>query len=535
MSRLKMFLKNKWMWLLTILLIVAVIFSTMEIYKEEVLNIDPDVTYKEKKTLYFAAERIDTLNPIVSQSEDMYYISKLIYDGLFSFDENLNVVPCLVDSYTLDTEKAYVKIKLKSKVKWHDGKTLKASDVKFTIDAIKQAGTKSPYYDKCSKIMVVNVKNTRELTIYFNNNYDCSLDLLTFPILPSSSYSTASQLAAATENFKPIGTGRYCYSSYDYLKKLKLKPNEEYFDDAPSNKIQINLLPDSSLASSLTEIQDVTCYIDKTIERHSLVKDKNLKNYDVISNQLEFIVFNTKKQYISQKEVRQAIAYGIDTEKILKNSYADDAVYTDTIYYPNFLGVEDTGEWKAYDYEKAVSLLEKSGITDKNNDGILENAYDQAISLNILVKKSNTHRISAAKIISKNLETLGFKVSVTELSGSEYKKAIKAGKFDLLIAGYEIEERYDLRELFNNKNEWGYYNSDLYTKVRELDRLYSPADQKRKYKELKEALLTEMPYYALCYKKMGLVGISTFTAENLPMFNDIYKNCETWSWRVAEN
>lgn len=534
MSKLKMFLKNRWMWFLTILLIFAVIFSTVEIYKEEVLNIDPDVTYKEKKTLYFAAERIDTLNPIISQSEDMYYISKLIYDGLFSFDENLNVVPCLVDSYTVDTEKAYVKITLKSKVKWHNGKTLKASDVKFTIDAIKQAGTKSLYYDKCSKIMVVNVKSARELTIYFNNNYDCSLDLLTFPILPSSSYGTTAQLAADADGFKPIGTGRYQYSSYDYLKKLKLKPNEDYFDGAPANKIQINLLPDTSLASSLTEIQDVTCYVDKTIERHSAVKDKNLTNYDIVSNQLEFIVFNTKKQYISQKEVRQAIAYGIDTEKILKNSYADDAVYTDTIYYPNFLGVEDTGEWKAYDYEKAVSLLERAGITDKNDDGMLENVYNQSISLNILVKKSNTHRMSAAKIISRNLESLGFDVTITELSGSEYNQAVKGGKFDLLIAGYEIEERYDLREFFNNKNAWGYYNPNLYTKVRELDRLYSPDEQKKKYTELKEALLDEMPYYALCYKKMGLVGISTFTAENKPMFNDIYKNCETWSWKVAE-
>ncbi len=535
MGKIKFFLKKWWVWLLAAILIAAVVLSTVEIYKEEVLEIDPEVSYKEKKTLYFAAERFDTLNPIVSQSEDVYYISKLIYDSLFEFDENLNVVPKLVDSYTVDTEKAFVEIKLKSGVKWHNGKKLKASDVKFTVDAIKQAGSKSPYYEKASRIMYVNVKNDKELLIYFNNNYNCSLDVLTFPIVSSDGYSSAYQFVGSTEKFKPVGTGRYKYASYDYLKKLKLKPNEDYYGTVPKNKIQVNLLPDASLKSTLTEINDVICYIDESTDRYATVNDKELTMYDITSNQLEFVVFNTNKAYLNSKTVRQAIAYGINTEKILRNSYASDAVYADTIYFPNFLGVEDTGKYLAYDYEKALSLLSSAGLADRNDDGVLEDSFGNQIELEILVNKKNSQRVSAAKTIAKNMETLGFKTKITSLSGSKYKQAISSKHFDLLIAGYEIEERYDLREFFNRKNAWGYYNADLYTKSRELERLYTPEEQKKKYEELKEALLDEMPYYAICYKKIGLVGVSTFEAEELPMFNDIYKNCETWSWKVAEN
>lgn len=535
MTSLKLFLKKRWIWFLIVLLILTVILSTVEIYKEEVLNIDPDVTYTEKKTLYFAAERFDTLNPLVSKSEDVYYISKLIYDSLFEFDENLNVVPKLVDSYTIDTEKALVQIKLKSGIKWHNGKKLKAADVKFTVDAVKQAGSSSPYYEKAARIMFVNVKSESELTIYFNNNYNCSLDVLTFPIVSSDGYSAAYQFVNDTDKFKPVGTGRYMYSSYDYLKKLKLKPNEAYYGNVPKNKIQVNLLPDSSLKSTLTEINDVVCYIDESTDRYSIVKDRELTMYDITSNQLEFIVFNTKKAYLSSKTVRQAIAYGINTEKILQNSYASDAVYADTIYFPNFLGVEDTGEYRAYDYEKAISLLESAGIADRDEDGIMETSAGDPITIEILVNKNNSQRTSAAKTVAKNMETLGFKVRVSALSGKKYKQAISNRKFDLLLAGYEMEEKYDLREFFNNKNAWGYYNAELYTKSRELERLYTPEKQKEKYEELKEKLMDEMPYYAICYKKIGLVGISTFTAERLPMFNDIYKNCETWGWKTVEN
>ncbi len=531
MSKFVSFIKRRWIFLLSLVLILAVVFSSVEIYKEEVLNIDPDVKYKEKTTLYFAAERFDTLNPLVSQSEDVYYISKLIYDGLFEFDDNMNAAPKLVREYTVDTERASIYIKLKKDIKWHSGKILTATDVKYTVDAIKQAGSKSPYYSKCSKIMYVNVKNSRELTIYFNNNYNCSLDMLTFPIVSSSDYGTAYQFASKTQNFKPNGTGMYQYASYNYLKRLRLKPNDNYYETPATNKIYISILPDSSYASSLTEIGEVTCYIDESSDRYSIVKDKDLTMYDMISGQVEFVVFNTKKTNLSSEKMRKAIAYGIDSEKIIKNAYASDAVLADTLYYPNFLGVSETGEMSAYNYEKAKELLAELGMDDTDSDGLIEDANGNTVSFTILVKKSNAQRVSASRIIAKNLETLGFETNVQALASKEYKQAVAARNFDLLIAGCNMEETYDLREFFDGKNDWGYYNGELYTKVRQLERLYSEEEQKDKYVEIKEALLEQMPYYTLCYKKMGLVGISTFTAESLPTFDNIYKNCNTWSWK----
>lgn len=72
--------------------------------------------------------------------------------------------------------------------------------------AIKAAGSASPYYDKAGKIVSVNVTDTYQCRIYFNNNYNCSLDDLTFPIVPSNQYASAAQFARAKEDFKPIGT-----------------------------------------------------------------------------------------------------------------------------------------------------------------------------------------------------------------------------------------------------------------------------------------------------------------------------------------
>ena len=142
-SRLANFLKKYWIPILAVIVVITVIASSVGIYREEVLHIDPDVQYEEGDKLYFSASALDTLNPVVSQSSDTYYISKLIYDSLFDYTDEFNVTGELADSYEVDTEKAKIDITLKSGIKWHNGDSFTASDVRFTASAIKSYGSKS--------------------------------------------------------------------------------------------------------------------------------------------------------------------------------------------------------------------------------------------------------------------------------------------------------------------------------------------------------------------------------------------------------
>lgn len=531
-GRIAEFFKKYWIGVLAAVLVVAVASSSVEIYKEEVLNIDPDIEYVVQDTIFLPSENIDTLNPVISQSEDVYYISKLIYSSLFTFDENLNVTPELVEEYTVNTDRAYIDITLKEGIKWHNGKTLKATDVAFTINAMKYAGTKCPYYDKVKKINSAFARSTSEITIYFNNNYNCSLDDLTFPVVPSTQYSTTAAFTAAKDSFRPIGTGQYKYKSYSSKKQMKLVPYDEYFGEKAEKNITVTFMPDRELAGNMMEINSVSCYTDSSANRKSIALDRQFTIYDIPSNNVEFLVFNTSNKFLSSKDMRQAVAYGIDTSKILENAYMGDGILTDTIYYPNFLGVKDTLAEYAYDMKKAVELISGLGYKDVNGDGILEDSQSNDLYFRILVNKSNATRSSAAQLIKKDLALLGISSEVVSVDTKEYKKAIKNKQFDILITGYTIEESYDLRDFFSGKNEWGYYSYSLLTKARELDRLYTPEEYTEKYKLLKEEMLDTLPYYPLCYKKMSLIGVNTFEAGKLPMFNDIYKNLDTWSWSV---
>ena len=107
---------------------------------------------------------------------------------------------------------------------------------------------------------------------------------------------------------------------------------------------------------------------------------------------------------------------------------------------------------------------------------------------------------------------------------------MKKGAFDLLLVGYSIEENYDLRAFFNGKNPWKYTNFSLLTQVNELERMHTNEEYQEIYRSIKQQLAEELPYEPLCYKYVGLVGVPYFEAAQLPLFHDIYKNCQTWRW-----
>src|SRR5699024_5825386 len=62
-----------------------------------------------------------TLNPLLTENSYYYQFSKLIYEGIFEFDSNLEAVPKLAESYTVGNEGKIISIEIKDNIRWHDG------------------------------------------------------------------------------------------------------------------------------------------------------------------------------------------------------------------------------------------------------------------------------------------------------------------------------------------------------------------------------------------------------------------------------
>ncbi|MBR3786267.1 MAG: ABC transporter substrate-binding protein [Firmicutes bacterium] len=478
--------------------------------------------YQSMKTVYFAMDKVKSLNPLSSQEEDTYYISKLVFSSLFRFDENMNLQKDLVKSYETDAKEGKVEIKMRADAEFSDGTDLTAYDVRYTVDQIGYIGEKCPYYAYADKIDYVEVEGDTSLTVYFENPADAALDNLTFPIVSSYLYSTSDE--------KPVGSGLYKYGSYANHKTLKLNPNKEYYGGVAKNKLVFKVISDKTKVPGLMTIDSVTAAVTTDSAVAIEAEDKKLQVTPVPSSEMEYMGFNFKHKYLKDARVRKAIAKTIDLNAIINDSYGGAGMISDTVYFPGFLGTENGGDPYEQDQVGASRLLKECGFKDSDENGILEDKDDKEFTVDILVNENAESRVDAADTIAAELQKIGIKAKVIKKSWKSYRSALRKGRFDIYLGGYRFDDQYNLKEMFAKNNFLRYNNQDVLKLVKKMETAINTEKQKATYEELKPMLIDELPYYCIAYKTYSFLSVERFTADVIPSYHHRYAGCDSWQW-----
>lgn len=485
--------------------------------------------------IYLPAERMRTLNPIVSKDEDAYYIDQLLYEGLFRLDEYLKAVPVLASRYTYDQEEHAVTIYLKKGIKWHDGESFTAKDVKFSIDAYLSAASANQtlyasYVQNISAVSLVK-NNDDQVKIKFKPNASASMANLTFPIVPQHRFKSVDTAKNIKASFLPVGTGPYQVKEFNEMSDLVLVGNDRYHGGyVPKNTLHFELMPDKLNAYHLMEVDNISLTFSKDLNRETLYANQKVQVVSFPSNEVEVVGFNFRKALFSDKQVRQAIACAINTKEILDGAYFKNGILNDTIYYPDFLGVQSGKSKYDYDSARGKLLLAEAGYTDKNEDGWVENEEGDHLSLRILVNEEDQARMAAANMIKSGLEKISVQSVIVAKDWKSYQTDLAQGNFDLFLGGFQLQENYDLRSLLHS----GYGNVIAYTNPELdelLDRMESGITEEERaetFQEVKKILAQELPYFCLLYKTYGAAVSPSIRGEVRPFFHNLYSGSEKW-------
>ena len=582
---------------LTIAVCAALCFSACDETNTENTESKEKVTYTEVAHLNFPINNIRTLNPATSVDEDTYFISRLIFDGLFELDNNMTPVPVLADRYKFRKKESSLTVSLID-AKFHDGKSLRAKDVKFTIDAYKAAGSSCRYKPLVDKISYCTVKGKKKIKIYFKSSTDMALSMLTFPIMPAHRYDSIYQVAQSKGGFKPVGTGKYKYKKFANKKSLELSPNKDYHGEVPENSLSFIVTKESSAAYQLVEASSLSALITTSPERGVKVGQKKQKVIDFPGNEVEFIGFNFDNDAMNKKAVRKAIAYAIDTDAIIEEDYVNSGISNDTVFYPGYMGTDRKKDQYAQDEDKAETRLRKAGYIDRNSDGVVESRTGVSLNLNILVCSDDKYRENAAETIKDQLEEVGISSFITSLPKKSYIDALKKGSFDIFVGGLKYDEVMDMRVLLkgekqeqkiplsnyntmsgNNKNnqqsnvkdedidyddEDGettspqqnttpqttekkllskkmdnynyarYYNPEVNKNLNKMMSGATVDDTAEAFNKVRITITDELPYYCLLQKTFGAVQAPAMEGEMTPVFDNYYNGIGKLKCRYEE-
>jgi len=268
------------------------------------------------------------INPILSTDSASSDISGWIFNGLFTYDKDGNIIPELAQSYYFKNKTTLI-VKLKKNVKWHDGAPFTSKDVVFTYQKIIDPKIFTPYATDFNKVKSVKALDKYTVEIQYKEAYFKALEIWMMGMLPYHILKDEKNLMTSEFNKKPIGTGPYMLDELKLSKDIKLKVNKNYFKKVPKiDELLFKFVPDPTTSfymlkqrqldyGGLTPIQ-----YDRQIDNQFR---SNFRIFEKESRAYTYLGFNLKNKKFKDKRVRAALTLAIDRTQSADTLYFEHA------------------------------------------------------------------------------------------------------------------------------------------------------------------------------------------------------------------
>src|SRR5690606_39578415 len=151
-----------------------------------------------------------TLNPLYASSSAERSAARLMFSSLYNYDAMGGLRGDLAQSMTIENDATTYFVNLKKGLKWHDGRPLTERDVMFTVNLIKDTGTRSYLSPVWQGIDVEAVDDT---TVKFDLPATIAAfpHALTFPVVPRHILADAPAANLRENSFgnAPVGSGPF--------------------------------------------------------------------------------------------------------------------------------------------------------------------------------------------------------------------------------------------------------------------------------------------------------------------------------------
>lgn len=391
----------------------------------------------------------NAINPLFSSlNQADADLSRLIYAGLFKYDNAMNLVPDLAESYSLDkTEKIYT-IKLKPNLKWQDNEPLTIEDIAFTINSIQNTETQSPIWVSWQGVIFNKVDDTI-FTLEIPQSFAPFANLLTTGIIPEHIWQEIPQknLRFSSLNLKPVGAGPFMFDSFakdskGNIKSYTLKPNPFYHNHKPYLKIfTLKFFNDQASALEAFKNHQINglSFLDK--DEKEKVSRKSLNIHSLRLPYYTAIFFNQKTNLLLRSQIlRESLETGVDKNELISISLKNEGLVIHGPLLPNQVGF--TQDFKiTYNQDLANKKLDDDGWKKITRQEFIEKRKKELYQAWLDERKAK--QTAANGGVAKKLTT------------DEEAQQTKEGEEYLAKITEELEKIDSLQDTYRQKNNYG--------------------------------------------------------------------------------
>ncbi len=488
---------------------------------------------------------------------------------LFNTDENFKYDDTGLAAPTFDEENKKVTIKLKKDLKWSDGEDLTTDDVIYAYEVVGNKDYTGVRYDdrlqniigmedyhagKASTISGIKKVDDQTVEISYKEmspgiEYGSGLLQYAMPKHYLSDVPIADLVKSDKIRKNPVTTGPYYISNVKTGESVEYKANKYYYKGEPKiKKMVMTIVPTATIVDELkSKKYDIALDMPSdTYESYKSVDGyQNLGRQELYYSYIgfKFGKFDKDKDEnvsdsnakMSNKSLRKAIAYSIDTKQLGEKVYGGLRTAANSVIVPSFGNLYDK-DLKGYtkNTKKAEKLLDDAGYKDTDGDGFREDPDGKALTINFAAMSGTESAQTIADYYKQSMEDIGLKVAFTsgrlmELNSFYDKILGDSDDVDMYAAAWGVGTDPNPSESFSRTAQYNMmrFTSDkMDTLLKNINssKSFDTEYQEKAYKEFQQYVYDEAMVIPINYNyRIALVNdrvknytYSYFTTEDRP-------------------
>ena len=424
-----------------------------------------------------------------------------VQECLVKIDRTGKIVPWLAERWHTSDNRKYTFF-LNKGFRFHNGRELKAADIKFVLQRAMNPETKHPYPGYYEAISDIIVKDDYTVTITlksFNANFLLNLARQGSVIYPREAVDT---LKSA-----PIGTGPFRFEEWVRGDKIILVRNKDYYvPGVPKvDRVTFRFIADPNAVLAALKAGDVDASLFGLGPEHGQDVQKDARFQVIVGDTTNDVVLamnNARKPYTDVR-VRRAVTYGINKPDVLKGAMFGMGKILGSNVDPLNPYYIDVSKDMPYDPGKAKKLLAEAGYP---------NGFDTVLK----VAPQYYYTVRSGEVIAENLKKIGVNVKIEQIEWGQWLSRVFCRPpctdpdYDLTIIGHA--ESWDIANYANPKYYYRYDSAKFQDLFKSSEVTLDDKARRELYAKMQHMLVQDAPvvwlymHPRLAVAKKGLTG-----------------------------
>jgi len=285
-----------------------------------------------------------------------------VFEGLTRFASDGSIIPGLAQSWEISEDGLTYTFTLRDGVTFHDGTTMDADDVKFSLDRARAEDSTNAQKGLFAPIDTVEVVNP--LTVKVTLKQPTGMFL--FNMAWGDAVIVAPESIAGIAN-TPIGTGAFKFAQWVQGDRIDLVKNPDYWGTpALLDRATFKFISDPTAAFAAVMAEDVDAFVGFPAPEN-LPQFQADPRFQVLIGNTEgetILAMNNKMPPFNDVRVRRAVAHAIDRQAIIDGAMFGQGTPIGTHFAPHNPAYVDLTDLSQFDPAMSKKLLAEAGLAD---------------------------------------------------------------------------------------------------------------------------------------------------------------------------